>query len=58
MTEEEKIAKKIALGTSSIRYEPKNNEWILKGYYNQEVILPPITYKRVCDCLQRMRGVR
>lgn len=59
-SEEEKMAFKILQGTSSIQiqYEPKERMYILKGYYNQDVFLPPITYKRICDCLQRMRGVR
>lgn len=53
----EEVAKRIALGTSSIRFDALRNEYILKDYYNNEIILEPITYKNLCNCLSKKRWV-
>lgn len=48
----EEVARRIAIGTSSIRFDAMQNAYILKDYYENEVILEPITYRNLCDCLQ------
>ena len=54
----EEVARRIAEGTSSIRFDAMQNEYILKDYYENEVILEPITYRNLCDCLQRKSWVK
>ena len=53
----EEVARRIAEGTSTIRFDAMQNEYILRAYYGNEVILEPITYRNLCDCLQRKSGV-
>lgn len=54
----EEVAKRIAIGTSTIRFDPIQNAYILKDYYANEVILEPITYRNLCDCLQGKSWVK